>query len=78
MMIICQPISDQTYTPFVPDADGHMFLINLGHTCKHHSFELVDALFCLMKSRRAQSPQVVGWLGLEPRTNALKGHCSTS
>lgn len=19
----------------------------------------------------------VGWLGLEPRTNALKGHCST-
>jgi hypothetical protein len=20
----------------------------------------------------------MGWLGLEPRTNALKGHCSTS
>lgn len=22
--------------------------------------------------------EMVGWLGLEPRTNALKGHCSTS
>jgi hypothetical protein len=23
-------------------------------------------------------PKVVGWRGLEPRTNALKGHCSTN
>jgi len=22
--------------------------------------------------------EVVGWRGLEPRTNALKGHCSTN
>ncbi len=37
------PISDQTYTPLVPDADRHMFSIGLGHTCKHHSFELAYA-----------------------------------
>ena len=29
-------------------------------------------------ARGLPEEEVVGWRGLEPRTNALKGHCSTN
>ena len=35
-------------------------------------------LFCLLFMRILLLFEVVGWEGLEPSTNALKGHCSTN
>ena len=38
-------------------------------------FETVNKTFI---HRQIPNSNVVGWRGLEPRTNALKGHCSTN
>jgi hypothetical protein len=43
----------------------------------HHCWRNVEPMRKALFTRVLLGFEVVGWRGLEPRTNALKGHCST-